>query len=132
MVRVRRAECDLELVEPTEADEVRVLDYKREHFACGETVLNGGSLLGRMDSYPAWLARLRSNRSRATVPRDWVVADTLLAVRRSDGRMVGRHPVRTERLSPAERRSHRLWRAPLRAPQRVCDRDSAPRADPGR
>ena len=96
MVRVRRAECDLELVEPTEADEVRVLDYKREHFACGETVLNGGSLLGRMDSYPAWLARLRSNRSRETVPRDWVVADTLLAVRRRDGRMVGIVDIRYE------------------------------------
>lgn len=96
MVRVRRAECDLELVEPTEADEVRVLDYKREHFACGETVLNGGSLLGRMDSYPAWLGRLRSNRSRETVPRDRVVADTLLAVRRRDGRMVGIVDIRYE------------------------------------
>ncbi len=86
----------LELVAPSEADEAAVLDYKAEHLRHGETLLHGGALLDRMDSYTAWLRLVRGNTRRETVHPGWVPADTLLAIRRSDRKMVGIIDIRRE------------------------------------
>lgn len=86
----------LELLPPSEEHRDAVLDYKAEHLACGETVLHGGALLDRIESYDSWLELVRGNRRRETVHPGWVPSDTLLAFRPSDRRLVGIIDIRRE------------------------------------
>ena len=74
---------------PTLADKAMVLEYKAEHFSCGEKMIDGSALLDRMDSYEEWLERITKMSHPETVTSDWVLSDIYLAIRQSDRRMVG-------------------------------------------
>jgi len=93
---------ELVLVRPTPAHKSGAEKFKREFFSCGEQVINGSALLDQME-YGEWLENIRRNSSPETVRPDWVVADTLFAVRKSDGRIIGtvdiRHNLDNEFLS---------------------------------
>jgi len=87
---------ELTLVRPTEGDEKALLDYKAEHFAHGETELHGGALLDHIDCFSQWLKLIRGNTRPESVLPGWVPADTLLAVRIADRRLIGMIDIRRE------------------------------------
>lgn len=70
----------LKLVRPTIELKQAALEYRQEHFANGETIINGSELLDKTDSYEAWLQSVTDNTSPATVNPNWVVTDTFFAV----------------------------------------------------
>ena len=70
----------LKLVRPTLEMKEMALDYKKEHFAHNERIINGSELLDKMDSYEEWLKGVTDNMSPDTVNPDWVVTDTFFAV----------------------------------------------------
>jgi len=70
----------LTLVRPTLEMKEMALDYKSEHFAHNEMIINGSELLDKMDSYEEWLKSVTDNMSPDTVNPDWVVTDTFFAV----------------------------------------------------
>lgn len=77
------------LVRPTVELKEQALDYKKEHFDFGETVIDGSELLDRMDCYEDWLRRVTHNAQADTAVPDQVLTDTFFAVRESDKRIVG-------------------------------------------
>lgn len=78
----------LELVRPDESWAAEVWDYKAE-FEARSDHLDGTADLGAATDFPRWLADLRADGSPETVRPGRVPADTYLAVRRSDRRLVG-------------------------------------------
>jgi predicted acetyltransferase len=76
------------LISPEPEHRAMAEEFKREFFDCGETVINGSALLDRME-YPDWLEHIRRAQNPETAGPDWVVADTFLACRKSDGKLVG-------------------------------------------
>ncbi len=70
----------LRLVRPTAAMKERALDFRKEHFAHGEFVINGSELLDKTDSYEVWLQAVTANTSPETVDPGWVVTDTFFAM----------------------------------------------------
>ena len=70
----------LTLIRPTLEMKEMALDYKSEHFAHNEMIINGSELLDKMDSYEEWLKSVTDNMSPDTVNPDWVVTDTFFAV----------------------------------------------------
>lgn len=82
-------EYRLLLKRPDESDEARVMDYRDEHFAGGDFTINGGAGLADVKTYSEWLDRARRNGSEETVMPGLVPETTFIALRKSDGRMVG-------------------------------------------
>ncbi|MGN8967984.1 GNAT family N-acetyltransferase [Intestinimonas sp. HCP28S3_D6] len=78
----------LELVRPDERWAAEVWDYKAEFEARGDH-LDGTADLGAAADFSHWLSDLRADDSPNTVRPGRVPADTFLAVRRSDRRLVG-------------------------------------------
>lgn len=78
----------LELVRPDERWAAEVWDYKAEFETRGDH-LNGTADLGAATDFSRWLADLRADGSSETVRPGRVPADTFLAVRRPDRRLVG-------------------------------------------
>ncbi len=78
----------LELVRPDESWAAEVWDYKAEFEARGDH-LDGTADLGAATDFSRWLADLRADGSPETVRPGRVPADTYLAVRRPDRRLVG-------------------------------------------
>lgn len=68
------------LIRPTLEWKEKALDYREEHFAHGEMIINGSELLDKTDSYEEWLKSVTDNTAQETVNPDWVVTDTFFAV----------------------------------------------------
>ena len=86
----------IQLVHPAKKHEAAVLEYIEEHFSNGENFLHGSSLLIEMESYDAWLEHLAKQSDKTTVSSDWVVSTTLLAIRKSDQKILGTIDIRHE------------------------------------
>lgn len=93
---------DLLLVHPAWEHEKAAWDYLNEHRNCGETSLDGSSMLNQAESFGGWLNRLRRNSDERTVDPGLVPSTTFFAVRESDSRIVGMIDVR-HRLNDALR-----------------------------
>lgn len=78
----------LELIPPDECWAAAVWAYKTEFEEWGDH-LDGTADLGAAADFPHWLADLRADAGPDTVRPGRVPADTFLAVRRSDRRLVG-------------------------------------------
>lgn len=79
---------NIKLVRPTAGMKAAALEYRQEHFDCGESVINGSELFDKTESYEEWLESITANTSPETVNPAWVVTDTFFAVDGS-GRIVG-------------------------------------------
>lgn len=71
---------NITLIRPTLEWKEKALDYREEHFAHGEMIINGSELLDKTDSYEEWLKSVTDNTAQETVNPDWVVTDTFFAV----------------------------------------------------
>jgi predicted acetyltransferase len=78
----------LTLRAPTEGDEALVWAYRQAFLDRGDHV-NGSCDLGRSESYPLWLVKVRARLRAETTPPELVPATTLLALRARDGALVG-------------------------------------------
>ncbi|MDD2954749.1 MAG: GNAT family N-acetyltransferase [Oscillospiraceae bacterium] len=78
----------LRLSHPAEKDFAAIWDYRREFLENSET-LHGGAGLQGAPSPEAWHKALEENRREETVAPGLVPATTLIALRQSDGLMVG-------------------------------------------
>ena len=83
----------LKLILPTMEYAEQIMDYKAEMFAA-DSSMDGCGALARVDTPEQWLADVRAIRNPATVPEGKVQATLFLAVRESDGRLVGMIDVR--------------------------------------
>lgn len=83
----------IELVLPTEEHLDQAWDYRRECRAAGSD-MDGDGGLETIDSARQWLADTRAYADPATVPEGKVQATQFLAVRASDGRLVGMIQIR--------------------------------------
>lgn len=79
----------IKLVSPSKELERQALEYRKEHFDFGESVINGSELFDKIDDYNEWLNKVILNSNIETVSSDWVLTDTFFAVRESDGKIVG-------------------------------------------
>lgn len=79
----------INLICPSKELEQQALEYRREHFDFGESVINGSELFDQMDDYNEWLNRVLLNSNAKTVSPDWVLTDTFFAIRESDQKIVG-------------------------------------------
>lgn len=70
----------IRLIRPTAEFKARALQFKREFYDAGESVINGSELLDRTDDYDKWLTNVTRNSSAGTVSPDWVVTDTFFSV----------------------------------------------------
>ncbi len=84
----------LRLVVPAPLLEAQAAEYIAEHRTNGEDTLYGCAELDKMESYAAWLRRLKNNRSEETAEPGWVASSTFFVVRESDGRLVGTVDIR--------------------------------------
>lgn len=83
------------LQKPAAAMEAAALDYKREFFQAGETVIHGDAMLDSME-YGPWLKQTMDNWEKETVHDNWVQSSTFFAVRKSDGKIIGMLDIRHE------------------------------------
>jgi predicted acetyltransferase len=79
----------ISLIRPSRDLESQAIEYKREHFLHGETVIHGSELWDKMESYDEWLEMATKNSCKETVSQDWVVADTFFAVRECNKKIIG-------------------------------------------
>lgn len=79
---------NITLIRPTADMKAAALEYRQEHFDCGENVINGSELFDQTESYEDWLQSVTANTSPETVNPSWVVTDTFFALDES-GRIVG-------------------------------------------
>ncbi len=73
---------------PDESDEAAVWDYRTEYLAAGSEP-NGMSNLAQVEQYADFLAHFRAYASAETCPPGFVPGTQYIAVRKSDGRIVG-------------------------------------------
>lgn len=83
----------IKLVLPTEEHLDQAWDYRRECKAAGSS-MDGDGGLETSESARQWLADTRAYADPATVPEGKVQATQFLAVRASDGRLVGMIQIR--------------------------------------
>ena len=81
------------LREVTAADRDKVLGYKKEFLMNGDS-LDGTAGLGAADSFEEWFQALCDNSREETLRPGRVPASTYLAVRESDGALVGMIDIR--------------------------------------
>ncbi len=79
----------IQLTRPLLEHENKAVDYKSEHFAIGENVINGSELWDKTDNYEEWLENISRNANPDTVSKDWVLTDTFFAVRKEDSKIIG-------------------------------------------
>lgn len=79
----------IKLEVPSVEHKKRAIEYRNEHFASGEKVINGSELFDQIENYEEWLARVNANASAQTVDPNWVVTDTFFAVESETGEIVG-------------------------------------------
>lgn len=84
---------DLRLVRPDKTYEKIALEMKQEFFSNGETVINGGALIEKME-YFDWLINTVNNSRPETVRNDWVVSSTYFVERVQDERVIGMVDIR--------------------------------------
>ena len=83
----------MELVFPTIEYKQAALDYRQEHFDCGETEIHGDGGLDHAETYEGWLAKIRDARTwEANEER--VPATTYFGM--LNGRIVGTIQIRHE------------------------------------
>lgn len=80
---------DISLIRPTIELKEKALNYRQEHFDCGEKIINGSELLDQTDLYEDWLISVTNNTNSQTVNPNWVVTDTFFAVDNETQRIVG-------------------------------------------
>lgn len=80
---------EIQLVRPTLLLEKEALDYRQEHFDCGENVINGSELFDHISDYKEWLKKVTSNANADTVDPNWVLTDTYFAIRTTDKKIIG-------------------------------------------
>jgi predicted acetyltransferase len=85
--------ADIILELPTMEHEYRANQFKEEFFKNQEQVINGSALLDQME-YIEWLEHTRKSNNPETVSKDWAVATTFFAVRKSDNKIVGMIDIR--------------------------------------
>ena len=83
----------IKLILPTEEWLDQVWAYRQECFAA-DSSMDGCGTLARVDTPEQWLADVRAYLDPATLPEGKVQATLFLAVRESDGRLVGMIDVR--------------------------------------
>jgi len=76
-------------IRPNKDLENQTIEFKNEFFENGETEINGGGLLDKIDSYDTWLENVTKNISKDTVAPNWVVTDTFFAIREHDNKIIG-------------------------------------------
>ena len=84
---------ELVLVLPTTADEAKIMDYKAEFTAAGDS-MDSTAGLGCYSSFAPWFAAVQDNSTPDTVRENRVPASTYMALRKSDGRLVGMIDIR--------------------------------------
>jgi predicted acetyltransferase len=84
---------DIILELPTLQHELMANQFKEEFFENNEPIINGSALFDKMD-FCEWLENTKRNRNPETVRKDWVVATTFFAVRKSDNKIVGMVDIR--------------------------------------
>lgn len=85
---------DIDLVIPTELDNDKVLDYKKE-FVENSEYIPGSASLGSADKYESWLASVHDQKFNNPKAK-MVPATQFLVVRKSDGKLVGMVSIRHE------------------------------------
>ena len=85
--------AEITLRKVTAADKLKVLDYKKE-FLMNNDGLDGTAGLGAAESFEDWLQALCDNSSEDTLRPGRVPASTYLAVRETDGALVGMIDIR--------------------------------------
>ena len=80
---------DILLVRPTTELKEKAIDYRKEHFDCGEQIINGSELFDKTDSYEDWLKSVTDNSDPNTVNTNWVVTDTFFAIDNKTKNIVG-------------------------------------------
>jgi predicted acetyltransferase len=86
---------EIELVKPLKEHKAIVGDFIKEHVENNEFEIHGGALVEKLD-YDIWLKQLANNSDKSTVSKDWVVASTFLAMRKSDRKLIGMIDIRHE------------------------------------
>jgi predicted acetyltransferase len=81
------------LTSPERCHEAAVMDYKAEFERYGENI-DGSGMLGQAETFTQWLEMLKDNEQEGTVREGYVPAETYLAVRPSDGRIIGMVSIR--------------------------------------
>lgn len=84
---------EIKLIIPERIHEMEVMDYKAEFEKYGENV-DGSGMLGLSKTFDEWYQMLKDNECEETVREGYVPADTYLAMRVSDGRIVGTISIR--------------------------------------
>lgn len=80
---------DIILVKPNLELKEKALNYRKEHFQHGETIIYGSELFDKTESYEEWLSSVTLNINPETVNENWVVTDTFFAIRKSDDKIIG-------------------------------------------
>ena len=83
----------IRLVPPTEGNLDQVWDYRQECLDAGSS-MDGCGPMRQSDAPAEWLERVISYTDPATLPEGTVLATQFLAVRESDGKLVGMIQVR--------------------------------------
>lgn len=89
------SKSDIILVQPDETHKDIVLAYKDE-FAEDNEYISGSASLGRADTYESWLENVRYEKGLQVSSETKVPATQLLAIRKSDGKLVGMVSIRHE------------------------------------
>lgn len=80
---------DIILVKPNLELKEKALNYRKELFQHGETIIYGSELFDKTESYEEWLSSVTLNTNPETVNENWVVTDTFFAIRKSDDKIIG-------------------------------------------
>jgi predicted acetyltransferase len=86
---------DIELVKPTQLHKDEVLAYKKE-FAVDDEYISGSASLGSADSFESWLANVNAEADLDGPEGELVPATQLLAIRKSDKKLIGMVSIRHE------------------------------------
>lgn len=79
---------DIILTVPDASYSDEISSYRREFLECGSS-MDGTGFLRSMENPKEWLAQVKSLSLRETVPENLVQSTQFIAVRPSDGRIVG-------------------------------------------
>lgn len=84
------------LVIPQLKHKKAVMDYKQEHIDHQEEHLHGSSMLDSYDVYEEWQAHVIQTGNIETVPENWVVSSTFLAMDEDEQEVIGLIDIRHE------------------------------------
>lgn len=83
----------MKLLEPTMEYEKQILDYREAFLAAGNS-MDGCGNLRRFDRVEDWLAWVEATKRPETTPEDLIPSTQLIAVRETDGAVVGMLQIR--------------------------------------